>query len=73
MLVITGNLSLALVLPGGGARGAFQVGVLKAVAELLPRDSANPFGVISGTSAGAVGQYLAWGEKSRGPALMRKA
>ena len=27
----------ALVLPGGGARGAFQVGVLKALAELLPR------------------------------------
>ena len=44
----------ALVLPGGGARGAFQVGVLKAIAELLPRRSANPFPVISGTSAGAV-------------------
>ena len=41
-------------MPGGGARGAFQVGVLKAVAELLPRDSSNPFRVISGTSAGAV-------------------
>ncbi len=44
----------ALVLPGGGARGAFQVGVLKAVAELLPKGAANPFNVISGTSAGAV-------------------
>ncbi len=44
----------ALVLPGGGARGAFQVGVLKAVAELLPKTAANPFDVISGTSAGAV-------------------
>ena len=44
----------ALVLPGGGARGAFQVGVLKALAELLPKDSPNPFPVISGTSAGAV-------------------
>ncbi len=44
----------ALVLPGGGARGAFQVGVLKALAELLPPDRANPFPVISGTSAGAV-------------------
>ncbi len=49
-----GKLTSALVLPGGGARGAFQVGVLKAVAELLPRTSANPFNVISGTSAGAV-------------------
>ena len=44
----------ALVLPGGGARGAFQVGVLKALAELLPKESTNPFPVISGTSAGAV-------------------
>ena len=44
----------ALVLPGGGARGAFQVGVLKALAELVPRGTVNPFHVISGTSAGAV-------------------
>ena len=43
-----------LVLPGGGARGAYQVGVLKGVAELLPSDCSNPFQVISGTSAGAV-------------------
>lgn len=48
----------ALVLPGGGARGAFQVGVLKAVAELLPRGAANPFPVISGTSAGAVNSVV---------------
>jgi hypothetical protein len=48
----------ALVLPGGGARGAFQVGVLKAVAELLPRNSSNPFRVISGTSAGAVNSVV---------------
>ena len=52
------KLRTALVLPGGGARGAFQVGVLKALAELLPRDSANPFGVISGTSAGAVNSVV---------------
>jgi NTE family protein len=44
----------ALVLPGGGARGAFQVGVLKALAEILPKSSPNPFPIISGTSAGAV-------------------
>jgi NTE family protein len=48
----------ALVLPGGGARGAFQVGVLKAVAELLPRTAPNPFAVISGTSAGAVNSIV---------------
>src|SRR5210317_1697111 len=52
------DLKTALVLPGGGARGAFQVGVLKALAELLPRDSANPFPIISGTSAGAVNSVV---------------
>jgi NTE family protein len=43
----------ALVFTGGGARSAYQVGVLKAVAELLPGQP-NPFRVILGTSAGAV-------------------
>jgi NTE family protein len=45
---------LGLVLSGGGARGAYQVGVLKALAELLPRDAPVPFPVICGTSAGAI-------------------
>ena len=48
----------ALVLPGGGARGAFQVGVLKALAELMPKGSSNPFEVISGTSAGAINSVV---------------
>jgi len=48
----------ALVLPGGGARGAFQVGVLKALAELTPHGRPNPFPVISGTSAGAVNSVV---------------
>lgn len=43
-----------LILTGGGARAAYQVGVLKAVAELLPRNARNPFPVICGTSAGAL-------------------
>jgi NTE family protein len=43
-----------LVLTGGGARSAYQVGVLKGVAELLRRGSACPFPIITGTSAGAV-------------------
>ena len=43
-----------LILSGGGARAAYQVGVLRAVAELVPRGSRNPFPVLSGTSAGAV-------------------
>jgi NTE family protein len=44
----------ALILPGAGARGAYQVGVLKAIAEFLPVRARNPFAVISGTSAGAI-------------------
>jgi NTE family protein len=44
----------ALVLPGAGARGAYQVGVLKAIASILPERAPNPFSVICGTSAGAI-------------------
>ncbi|MEM9257479.1 MAG: patatin-like phospholipase family protein [Pseudomonadota bacterium] len=44
----------ALVLSGGGARGAYQVGVLKAIADLHAKSAHNPFSIISGTSAGAV-------------------
>lgn len=43
-----------LILSGGGARAAYQVGVLSAIADLLPDASANPFPVIVGTSAGAI-------------------
>ncbi len=43
-----------LVLSGGGARGAYQVGVLKAVADLHPKRASNPFSIITGTSAGAI-------------------
>lgn len=43
-----------LVLSGGGARGAYQVGVLSAIAELLDRGTPNPFPIICGTSAGAI-------------------
>ena len=43
-----------LVLTGGGARAAYQVGVLKAIAELLPDKTENPFPIICGTSAGAI-------------------
>ncbi len=44
---------LALVLTGGGSRSAYQIGVLRALAEICPRGR-NPFQVIVGTSAGAV-------------------
>jgi len=43
-----------LVLAGGGARAAYQVGVLQAVREMLPEPKVNPFPIICGTSAGAV-------------------
>lgn len=45
---------VGLVLTGGGARAAYQVGVLRAIAELLPDKTRNPFPVICGTSAGAL-------------------
>lgn len=43
-----------LILTGGGARAAYQVGVLKGIASILPRTVYNPFPVICGTSAGAI-------------------
>lgn len=45
---------IGLILTGGGARAAYQVGVLKAIAEFLPPRAHNPFAVICGTSAGAL-------------------
>jgi len=47
-------MSKALVLTGGGARAAYQVGVLKGIASILPRSVYNPFPIICGTSAGAI-------------------
>jgi NTE family protein len=44
----------ALVLGGGGARAADQVGVLRAMADWLPAGSPCPFEVLVGTSAGAI-------------------
>ena len=47
-----------LILTGGGARAAYQVGVLEAIADIRlacgAGDQPNPFPVITGTSAGAV-------------------
>lgn len=45
---------VGLVLTGGGARAAYQVGVLKAISELIPDKTRNPFPVVCGTSAGAI-------------------
>jgi NTE family protein len=45
---------VALIMSGGGARAAYQVGVLRAISKMLPRGAMNPFAVICGTSAGAI-------------------
>ncbi len=46
---------VGLVLSGGGARAAYQVGALKAISEILPFTThQNPFRIITGTSAGAI-------------------
>ena len=44
---------IGLMLPGGGARGSYQVGVLKGILEIIPKDT-NIFPIITGTSAGAI-------------------
>ncbi|MDI1244834.1 MAG: patatin-like phospholipase family protein [Rhodoferax sp.] len=50
--------STALMLTGGGARAAYQVGVLEAISELRrdcgALDQPNPFPIIGGTSSGAL-------------------
>jgi NTE family protein len=46
--------TIGLIMTGGGARAAYQVGVLRALSELLPRNVRSPFPIICGTSAGAI-------------------
>ena len=61
---------IGLVMTGGGARAAYQVGVVRALYEILQRDS-KLFEVISGNSAGAINStYLAsnaenWGVSTK--------
>ena len=44
-----------LVLTGGGARSAYQAGVLKAISEIAKSQNIdNPFQIITGTSAGSI-------------------
>ncbi|MDN0075800.1 patatin-like phospholipase family protein [Crenobacter sp. SG2303] len=51
---MTGRTRIGLVMAGGGARAAYQAGVLLAVAKLLPAGVGNPFSIICGSSAGAI-------------------
>ncbi len=58
--------STALVMMGGGARAAYQAGVLSGIAKIAARHGLGhcplPFGIIAGTSAGAInGAGLATG------------
>lgn len=53
----TSPLKTALVLGGGGARAAYQAGVLDAVRQVLPDRATTPtapFDILCGTSAGAI-------------------
>ncbi|HMN63649.1 MAG TPA: patatin-like phospholipase family protein [Burkholderiaceae bacterium] len=56
--VVTGRGDIGLILMGGGARAAYQVGVLDAVREILDEAGwpalRNPYTVVCGTSAGAL-------------------
>ncbi|MFZ6712435.1 patatin-like phospholipase family protein [Undibacterium sp. TC9W] len=52
------NAGTGLILTGGGARAAYQVGVLHEISTILVESgwhpASNPFGIICGTSAGAI-------------------
>ena len=59
MARVTGmKANTGLLLTGGGARAAYQVGVLEAIADIRKDcgalDEGNPFPIITGTSAGAI-------------------
>ncbi len=49
---------IALVLTGGGARAAYQAGVLAAITRILPPGAPSPFRIVCGTSAGAINAAL---------------
>ncbi len=46
--------NVALIMPGGGARAAYQVGVLKGLSEITGPANPYPFSILCGTSAGAI-------------------
>ena len=53
-----GSAPVGLILTGGGARAAYQVGVLSGIMDILDPDRSpgftNPFAIICGSSAGAI-------------------
>jgi NTE family protein len=64
-----------LVLTAGGARGAYQAGVLKRLGEIPAfRDAPSPFTIVTGASAGAInGAMVAAGSSSFGPTTLQLA
>jgi len=50
----SGKRNVGLLLMGGGARAAYQVGVLVGIREILGESKPNPFKILLGTSAGAL-------------------
>lgn len=53
-------MNIGVALSGGGARAAYQAGVLKGIADLVWKDRRIPFCFITGASAGAInGAFLA--------------
>jgi NTE family protein len=59
-------MTTALILSGGGARAAYQVGVLKALSEITPH-SHNPFPIVCGTSAGGINAMALTGQRGSFP------
>jgi NTE family protein len=60
-----GKPRIGLILSGGGARAAYQVGVLRALLDVLPDGGRhNPFSIICGTSAGAINAAVMAGDAS---------
>lgn len=63
MTAVRSNLNKGLVLSGGGARGAYQVGVLSAIADIAQASGIHQaFDIYTGVSAGAINaSFLAAG------------
>jgi NTE family protein len=53
---VSGRSRIALVLAGGGSRGAYEAGVIRYLRERLPRVVGHPihFDIVTGTSVGAI-------------------
>ncbi|KTD26963.1 patatin family protein [Legionella israelensis] len=62
---------IALYLAGGGARGAYQVGVLKAIDHILQVKSL-PFNVVSGVSVGSINAIVLAENAQNFPAAVEK-